>query len=81
MLTAASEVFPYMSYRLLEMAEMIGENTLRRGFHINENGIQYGIVGNGYMMHNLYRTFNRLLNQSTLEPHTRKLYTIKADLW
>jgi hypothetical protein len=57
MLTVASEVFLHMKYRLLEMAEVIGKSAYENSDDLGNNSLREGVVGNAYVLHNLYRTF------------------------
>jgi membrane transport protein XK len=49
-----------MRQELLELATKAGENTWRQGLLKKGTGICHGISGNGYVLHNLFRTFKGL---------------------
>lgn len=57
LLTLASTKYPKLKYQLLETAEKAGDITWQKGLILDENSLCHGITGNGYLLHNLYRTF------------------------
>ena len=59
-LTLASELFPKLRYQLLDAACRAGQLTWEKGLLLRGNGLCHGISGNGYVLNNLYRTFDKL---------------------
>ena len=59
-MTLGAEIFPHMKETCLELAQKAGEITWARGILVKGGGLCHGIAGNGYLMHNLYRTFKKL---------------------
>ena len=64
MLTAAIDLFPSMQTKLLAAATRAGEITWKEGLLLRGNSLCHGIAGNGYMLHTLFRTFNKLSRAS-----------------
>ena len=44
----------------MQAAQLAGEITWDEGILLKGSGICHGITGNGYLLHNLYRTFKTL---------------------
>ena len=64
-----------MQERLISVIELIGEYIWLEGLLSKGNGLCHGISGNGYMLHNVYKTFDKL---SLKEPET---YGKDATMW
>ena len=57
LLTLAADVFPFERNKYLAAAEKAGELTWKEGLLKKGNGLCHGIAGNGYVMHNLSRSW------------------------
>ena len=80
MLTIAAKRFPKLRERLLNAAEMAGEVTWRKGLVLRGNSLSFGISGNGYMLHTLYRTYKDF-SQTDYNSLKREKYKTLARKW
>jgi hypothetical protein len=54
------EIFPQIAAELLDVSLKAGQITWEEGLRCTGNGLYTGIAGNGYLLHTLYRTLNKL---------------------
>ena len=80
LLTLAVQLFPWMSERLLETAELVGERLWKEGLLLKGNSLCHGIAGNGYLLHCLYREYMRLTIDERSKSRTSELMA-RATLW
>ena len=57
LLTLAAGVFPTEKQKYWSVVEKAGELTWKEGLLRKGNGLCHGIAGNGYIMHNLNRSW------------------------
>jgi hypothetical protein len=59
MLTLAIRVFPDLDYKLITVIDKLGNKTWENGLVLTGNGLDHGITGNAYALHNIYRMYDR----------------------
>jgi hypothetical protein len=77
MLTMAAQMFPDLSDKLMQHACKIGQIIWEKGLIVKGNGLCHGIVGNGYMLHTLFRTFD-LLAKNSDDRKEKRYFTLLA---
>lgn len=80
MLTLASQMFPNLMSRLLASAVDAADFAWNQGFSVRCNGLSCGLAGNGYLLHCLYRTFDRLAQQAE-SADQKHLFHKAAQTW
>ena len=81
MLTLACEIFPKMSSDLLDTACEIGETVWKEGLSLKGNKLLDGIPGNSYLLHNLFRTFNKLSKTQNIDKDLKRQFARNALKW
>ena len=69
-----------MSDKLMLHACKIGEQIWKNGLLIRGNSLCHGITGNGFMLHNLFRTFD-LLAKTTESREEKRYFAFLAIQW
>ena len=66
--------------RAMKVAEECGETIWKEGLLKKGNGLCHGIAGNGYMLHSIFRHYDRLyMYEDDLKQ--QKVWMHVADLW
>jgi hypothetical protein len=78
----ASSILPHYKMRLLKALTACGEITWKQGLLLKGNNLCHGIAGNGYMLHSVYRTYDKLaiLMENFKSPEAESLRA-QAELW